>query len=56
MWSNELQMILRDFGDKCSDDLPLSLPPLRNLQHCIYFVSNASLLNLSHYKLNSKEH
>ena len=51
----EVQTLLKDFDDVIPEDLPRRLPPMRNRQHHIVLIPNASLPNLSHYMKSPKE-
>lgn len=50
----EVQFLLNEFSDTCSPDLPSSVSPLRDIQHCIDFFLGSKLPNLAHYKMSPK--
>jgi len=52
----EVHQILTDFSDIMPDELPDELPPLRDIQHAIDFVSGFNLPNLPQYRMNPTEH
>lgn len=51
----ELQLLF-DFGDLIPGELPIELPPMRDIQHAIDLVPGSSLRNLAAYRMNSTEH
>ncbi|KAI0499355.1 hypothetical protein KFK09_020258 [Dendrobium nobile] len=48
--------LITEYEDVMPADLPIGLPPLRQLQHQIEFIPGASLPNLPHYRMSPKEH
>lgn len=51
----ELQEVLSEFTDLMPEDLPPCLPPMRDIQHQIDFMSGSVLPNRLAYRLNPKE-
>ncbi|XP_026377311.1 uncharacterized protein LOC113271631 [Papaver somniferum] len=53
---DKVKPLLSSFSDLFPAELPNILPPLRDLQHQIYFIPGTSIPNQPHYRLSPKEH
>lgn len=49
-------MILVEFSDITPDELPLILPPMRDIQHAMDLMPEATLPNMSAYRMSPVEH
>lgn len=54
--SEEVGFVFKDFQDILPKDLLDHLPPMRDIQHAIDFVLEATLPNLPHYRINLTKH
>ncbi len=50
-----IKELLKEFADCTPIDLPLGLPPIRDIQHAVDFIPRASLPNSVSYKMAPKE-
>ncbi|GJS14622.1 hypothetical protein Tco_0409094 [Tanacetum coccineum] len=51
----QVQPLLKDFTDVIPDDMPLGLPAMRDIQHCIDFIPGSAIPNRPAYRMNLKE-
>ncbi|XP_071694756.1 uncharacterized protein [Rutidosis leptorrhynchoides] len=51
----EVKGLLHEFSDVLLDDIPLGLPLMRDVQHCIDFVLGSTIPNKPAYRMNPSE-
>ena len=51
----EVQTLLKEFDDVIPKDFSIELPPMHNIQHHIDLIPSASLPNVLHFRMSSKE-
>ncbi|XP_075658763.1 uncharacterized protein LOC142628579 [Castanea sativa] len=47
---------LEEFGDVIPNEIPFSLPPMRDMQHCTNLVPSSIFPNKPTYRMNPKDH
>jgi hypothetical protein len=55
-YPTEIEALLQEFQDVMPDELPHTLPLMRNIQHVIELFPGASLPNLPSYRMSPTEH
>ncbi|GJZ53315.1 reverse transcriptase domain-containing protein [Tanacetum coccineum] len=50
-----VQPLLKEFTDVIPNDIPLGLPAMRDIQHCIDFILGSTIPNRPAYRMNPKE-
>ncbi|XP_026416326.1 uncharacterized protein LOC113311741 [Papaver somniferum] len=53
---SQVQPLLSKYHALFPEELPVSLPPFRDVQHCIDLIPGSSLPNQAHYRLSPTEH
>nr|GFC67083.1 uncharacterized protein [Tanacetum cinerariifolium] len=48
--------VLEEFADVVPQELPSDLPPMRDIQHCIDFVSGSAIPHKAAYRMSPQEH
>ncbi|GKB69474.1 reverse transcriptase [Tanacetum coccineum] len=51
-----VQPLLSEFSDVIPDDIPLGLPIMQDIQHCIDFILGSAVPNKPAYRMNTKEY
>ena len=53
--STKIKLLLDEFKDVISNDLPKGFPPVRSISHQIYLIPRSSLPNKAPYKMTPTE-
>lgn len=51
-----LTPLMHEYSDMFPEDLPASLPPMRDTQHCTDLIYGANHANRAAYRMNLEEH
>ncbi|GKV27101.1 hypothetical protein SLEP1_g36308 [Rubroshorea leprosula] len=52
----EIRSLLEEFSDVVLDEIPLGLPPMRDIQHAIDFIPGSVIPNKPAYRMNPQEY
>ena len=47
-----IQPLIKEFEELFPEELPIGLPPIHDIHHCINLAPGASLPNWPHYRIN----
>ncbi|GKV33822.1 hypothetical protein SLEP1_g42272 [Rubroshorea leprosula] len=55
-FSEEIRFFLEEFSDVVPNEIPLGLPPMRDIQHAIDFIPGSVIPNKPAYRMNRQEY